>query len=66
MFVADVAAGNAYRTHAKDLPEGFCPPQGYNSVVAEVRSFRPLETFHAYAIHLRHMDIVGRIITLGL
>ncbi|CAM9759190.1 unnamed protein product [Laminaria digitata] len=36
MFVVNVAAGNAFSTYEKGLPEKWCPPQGYNSVVAEV------------------------------
>ncbi|CAM9267091.1 unnamed protein product, partial [Hapterophycus canaliculatus] len=36
MFVANVSAGNAYRTTEGKLPDHMCPPQGYDSVVGEV------------------------------
>eukprot|EP00904_Undaria_pinnatifida_P004314 jgi/Undpi1/13884/HiC_scaffold_9.g03535.m1 len=36
MLVADVVVGTAFRTFRSRLPEEWCPPLGYNSVVAEV------------------------------
>lgn len=42
MLVADVAVGNAFRTYERRLPRKWCPPSGYNSVVAEVRPYTPV------------------------
>lgn len=39
MFVADVAAGNAFVTPESTLPEPCCPPQGHDSVVGEVMKY---------------------------
>ena len=63
MFVADVAAGNAFTTYEKNLQEQWCPPQGYNSVVAEVRLCTPLECFHVVysrvvAVRLEYREII--------
>lgn len=37
MFMASVAVGKAYVTKKGSLDKEFCPPQGYDSVVGEVR-----------------------------
>ncbi|CAM9472315.1 unnamed protein product [Ectocarpus sp. 13 AM-2016] len=36
MFVANVAAGKAFKTHRTSLQQNECPPAGYDSVVGEV------------------------------
>lgn len=41
MFVASVAVGNAFVTHEGKLPVERCPPQGYDSVIGEVRGGNP-------------------------
>lgn len=45
MLVADVVVGTAFRTFRSRLPEEWCPPLGYNSVVAEVMLYASLMAF---------------------
>ena len=42
MFVANVTAGKAYTTQEHFLDQDNCPPDGFDSVVGEVRVARNL------------------------
>jgi len=42
MFVANVTAGKAYTTQEDGLDKDMCPPDGFDSVVGEVRVARTI------------------------